>query len=158
MTHKPLTLSQANAFVAEHHRHNRPVVGHRFSIGAFDVDRLVGVAIVGRPIARKTEQYECAEILRVCVLPDAPRNTNSYLYGACRRIWQALGGGDIITFTLQSESGASLRGAGYVEVVKLQHKNSWDSKSRPRKPGTVDAVPKIKWSGSTRPATKEGEK
>lgn len=33
---RPLTLKQANAYVAAHHRHNKPVVGHRFSIGVSD--------------------------------------------------------------------------------------------------------------------------
>lgn len=33
---RPLTLREANAYVAFHHRHNKPVVGHRFSIGVSD--------------------------------------------------------------------------------------------------------------------------
>lgn len=46
LTIRPLTLREANAYVAAHHRHNRPVVGHRYSIGCFDGDRMCGVAIV----------------------------------------------------------------------------------------------------------------
>ena len=48
----PLTLAEANAFVEEHHRHHRPVVGHKFSIGVVKDDVVVGVAIVGRPVSR----------------------------------------------------------------------------------------------------------
>ncbi len=48
----PVTLKEANAFVAEHHRHHRPVAGHKFSIGCADGEDIVGVAIVGRPVAR----------------------------------------------------------------------------------------------------------
>jgi hypothetical protein len=47
---RAVELSEANAFVAQHHRHHKPVVGHRFSLGAFDGDRLCGVVIVGRPV------------------------------------------------------------------------------------------------------------
>ena len=44
----PVSLAEANAFVAEHHRHHKPVVGHKFSIGCTDGEKIVGVAIVGR--------------------------------------------------------------------------------------------------------------
>ena len=53
MVIRPLSLKQANAYVAELHRHNKPTVGHKFSIGCYKNDELVGVAIVGRPLARR---------------------------------------------------------------------------------------------------------
>ena len=49
----PMTLKEANAFVEQNHRHHGPVVGHKFSIGLSDGDKIVGVAIVGRPVARQ---------------------------------------------------------------------------------------------------------
>lgn len=147
MTHRPLTLAKANAIVAQYHRHNRPVTGHRFSIGAFEAGQLVGVAIVGRPIARAEDQEIDCEILRVCVVPGAPKNTCSYLYGACRRIWQVWGGRQIRTVTLATESGSSLRGAGFVAVKQLLPRKGWDTPTRRRKPGTVDGQLKIKWEG-----------
>lgn len=48
----PITLKEANAFVEQHHRHHKPVVGHKFSIAASDGEKIVGVAIVGRPVSR----------------------------------------------------------------------------------------------------------
>lgn len=48
----PMTLKEANAFVEQHHRHHKPVVGHKFSIGCTDGEKIVGVAIVGRPVSR----------------------------------------------------------------------------------------------------------
>ena len=45
----PMTPKEANAFVEQHHRHHKPVVGHKFSIGCTDGMKIVGVAIVGRP-------------------------------------------------------------------------------------------------------------
>ena len=48
----PVSLKEANAFVERYHRHHKPVVGHKFSIGATDGETIVGVAIVGRPVSR----------------------------------------------------------------------------------------------------------
>jgi len=109
----PMSLSEANEFVANFHRHNKPVQGAKFSIGASDGDRLIGVAIVGRPVARRLDDGITAEVTRCCVLDDAPKGTCSFLYSRAWRAWQALGGHRLVTYTLQSESGASLRGAGW---------------------------------------------
>jgi hypothetical protein len=48
----PLTLQAANAFVGRYHRHNKPTVGHKFSVGLSLNGELVGVGIAGRPVAR----------------------------------------------------------------------------------------------------------
>lgn len=49
----PLELKEANSFVKQHHRHHKPCVGHRFSIGAMDAEGVLrGAVIVGRPVAR----------------------------------------------------------------------------------------------------------
>ena len=45
----PMTLREANAYVEQYHRHHGPVVGHKFSIGLSDGEKIVGVAIVGAP-------------------------------------------------------------------------------------------------------------
>ena len=95
----PLTLKDANKFVKEFHRHNKDCRGHRFSIGAVYKDELVGVAIIGRPIARKLDQKFIAEILRNCVKPNAPKGTCSFLYAKAIKIWQSMGGKKIITYT-----------------------------------------------------------
>ncbi len=109
----PITLKEANEFVTNFHRHNKKVQGARFCLGASYEDQLVGVAIVGRPVARKMDEGFTAEVTRVCTKEDAPKNTNSFLYGRCWRVWQQMGGKRIITYTLQDESGSSLKGAGY---------------------------------------------
>lgn len=109
----PLTIRAANAFIAEHHRHNKPVQGAKFAIGAKDGERLIGVATVGRPVARALDNGLTAEVTRCCVLDDAPKGTPSFLYSRCWRVWAAMGGELLVTYTLQSESGASLRGAGW---------------------------------------------
>lgn len=109
----PINLREANAFVQSFHRHNKPVTAHRFSIGASDGKKLVGVAIVNNPVARRLADGFTAEVLRCCVVDDAPKGTCSFLYSRAWKIWSAMGGQKLITYTLQEESGASLRGAGW---------------------------------------------
>lgn len=122
LTLVPLTLREANDFVANFHRHNGRTArnGGKFAIGASDGERLVGVAIVGNPISATFMNGFTAEVLRACVHDDAPRNTNSFLYGACWRAWRAMGGRRLVTYTLRTESGASLRGAGWKIVGEVK--------------------------------------
>lgn len=54
----PLTLREANGFVAALHRHHKPVQGHKFSIGAKQGNKLVGVVIIGRPVASSLFQLQ----------------------------------------------------------------------------------------------------
>jgi hypothetical protein len=143
----PITLRMANAFVVEHHRHNGATRGCKFAIAAMADGAMVGVAIVGRPLARMLDDGLTAEVLRVCVLDGAPKNTCSFLYGRCWRIWQQMGGQRMLTYTLQSESGASLRGAGWgVEAKTKPSKGGWDRESRERNYQPIYAEPKLRWS------------
>ncbi len=127
----PMTTEEANAFVLSYHRHNKPVVGARFSIGASDGNELVGVAIVGRPVGRKLQDGYTAEVTRCCVLDVAPKGCPSFLYASCWRAWRAMGGRRLITYTLQSEGGASLRGSGAKVVAELaaNRPEMWQSRS-----------------------------
>lgn len=115
----PVDLKEANAFVASFHRHNKPCVGHRFSLGVSDGASLVGVAITGRPVAWRLQDGITAEVLRCCVVEGAQKGAASHLYAACWRAWRAMGGRRLITYTLQQEGGASLRGAGFRVVAEL---------------------------------------
>lgn len=80
MTLTPISLSEANAFVALWHRHHKPVVGHKFSIGCEADGRLAGVAIVGRPVSRYLDDGKTLEVNRLCT--DGTKNACSFLYAA----------------------------------------------------------------------------
>jgi len=141
----PITINKANVFVNQFHRHNKKTTGGKFAIGAYDEELgLVGIAIVGNPIARNLMDGLTAEVLRTCVRPDAPKNTNSFLYGACRRIWQTMGGMRIITYTLQSESGSSLKGAGWNPTAETKP-GSWNREGRRRYEQPIYKEVKIRW-------------
>ena len=103
----PVTLKEANAFVAEHHRHHKPVVGHKFSIGCTDGEKIVGVAIVGRPVSRYLDDGWTLEVNRLCT--DGTRNACSILYAAAWRAVRAMGYRKLITNILDTEPGTSLR-------------------------------------------------
>ncbi len=107
----PLTLAQANAYIAANHRHHAPVRGHRFSIGAVGKDSLIGVAVVGRPVARRCNQYLTAEVTRLCT--DGTKNACSFLYSACARICKEMGFMKIQTYILDDEPGTTLKAAGW---------------------------------------------
>ena len=137
----PCELDEANAFVAEHDRHHRPVVGHRFSIAAAVGDKVVGVAIVGRPTARRLNDGWTLEVTRLAT--DGTRNACSALYAAAWRAARAIGYRRVVTFTLDSEPGTSLVGAGW-KVVGTTPGRSWSVPSRPR----VDKhplQPRLRW-------------
>ena len=106
----PMTLKEANAYVEQHHRHHGPVVGHKFSIGLSDGEKIVGVAIVGRPVARHLDDGWTLEVNRLCT--DGTRNACSMLYSAAWRAARAMGYKRLVTYILDTENGASLRASG----------------------------------------------
>ena len=125
----PLDLDEAKAYVAQHHRHHQPPVGHRFSLGAGLGDQIVGVIICGRPVARMEDDGFTIEVLRCCT--DGTRNACSFLYRASWRVAKEMGYKRGVTRTLPEEGGASLRGAGWT-LVGPSGGGSWTTPSRPR--------------------------
>lgn len=107
----PVSLATANEFVAKHHRHHKPVRRHKFSIGCSIGERLVGVAIVGRPVSRYLDDGQTLEVNRLCTTGET--NACSFLYAAAARAAMAMGYRKIITYILDTENGASLRAAGW---------------------------------------------
>ena len=107
----PVSLAQANDFVLKNHRHHKPVVGHKFSIGCHADGRLAGVAIVGRPVSRHLDNGSTLEVNRLCT--DGTKNACSFLYAAAWRAAKAMGYKKLITYVLDTENGASVRAAGF---------------------------------------------
>jgi hypothetical protein len=129
MSVTPLGLGEANAFVARLHRHHKPVVGHKFSLGAEKDGAIVGVAIVGRPVSRGRDDGATLEVTRLCT--DGTRNACSFLYGAAARACFALGYKRIGTYILASEPGTSLTAANWRLIGEVRGR-SWSCDSRPR--------------------------
>lgn len=143
----PITFRAACAFVESLHRHNKPPRGHKFSIGLSCADQLVGVVMVGRPVARHFDDGTTAEVNRTCT--DGTLNANSMLYGAAWRAAKAMGYTRLITYTQAEESGASLRAAGWMRVKALGARPSWAESSvslrEIRDPVGSGGVPRVLW-------------
>lgn len=129
LTVERIDLGEANVFVTEHHRHHIPVIGHLFSIGAALDGKIIGVAIVGRPVARLRDDGVTAEVTRLAT--DGTKNACSFLYGASARAAFALGFKRIGTYILASEPGTSLTAAGWRMIGEVRGR-SWSCPSRPR--------------------------
>ena len=139
---QPITFREACAFVREHHRHHKPPQGHLFSVAVNDGEKVVGVATIGRPVARMLQDGFTAEVTRVCIVEGLPRVTGndgqehaapvaSRLYAAAWRAARALGYRRLITYTLDSETGTSIRAAGWREVGSAGG-GQWSRPSRAR--------------------------
>jgi hypothetical protein len=125
----PITGKAACAFVQRHHRHHSPPRGWLFAVACEQDGEVVGVAIVGRPVARMSADGYTCEVTRLAT--DGSRNACSLLYGAAWRAARALGYRRMLTYTLPSEGGASLRGAGWTCEGKAGGR-SWSRARRPR--------------------------
>ena len=137
----PLNLPEANAAVAQWHRHHKPVVGHRFSLGTIDNDgKLVGAAIASRPIGRNADQKFTLEVTRVAT--DGARNACSILLGAAAKAAKAMGYSRIQTTTLQSETGSSLKAVGWNSELAKVNGKPW--LTRKRNVDCIDEI-KVKW-------------
>ena len=115
---RPISLRDANEYVRQHHRHHKPVAGHKFSIGCEADGELVGVIIAGRPVSRYLDDGFTLEVTRLCT--NGAKNACSFLYGAAARAAAAMGYKRIITYTLESENGASFGlPAGFVKAKRV---------------------------------------
>lgn len=142
----PIDLDTAQRFVEMWHRHHGPPIGHKFSIGVADGERLVGVIIIGRPVARALQDGRTLEVTRSCT--DGTRNANSMLYAAAWRAAAALGYRRLVTYTEDGETGASLAAAGWRIVARRPARASWDTPSRPRDDTEHRSIPRTLWEAS----------
>ena len=130
---QPITIRYANEFVKEHHRHHRPTTKNtgKWAISVIHkiTEEVIGVAIVGNPVSATYMDGKTLEITRLCVLENAPKGTASFLISKCCKIWKIMGGERLITYTLQKESGASLKGAGWEKVGEVKPHKDWKYKS-----------------------------
>jgi hypothetical protein len=143
LTLVPVTLSEARAYVDQVHRHHRAPQGGLFAVGAGRLPdhKVVGVVIVGKPVARMLGDEWTCEVTR-CATDGTP-NVPSMLYRAAWRAARAMGYRRLVTYTLATEPGTSLRAAGFRVVGEVQGR-SWHTPSRPR----VDKHPtqdKLRW-------------
>lgn len=126
---QPITYEEACQFIAQFHRHHLPPQGWKFGIAVNNGAKVVGVVTIGRPVARHLDDSWTAEITRLCT-DDTP-HVASKLYAAAWRAVRAMGYRRLITYTLITEPGTSLKAAGYKCLYQIVGR-SWHTPSRPR--------------------------
>ncbi|MFD8047662.1 XF1762 family protein [Streptomyces chartreusis] len=140
----PMSFPDACAYVDRVHRHHAAPRGHKFSLGAVSADgQLVGVAIVGRPVARAYDDGFTVEVTRLAT--DGSPNACSALYGAAWRTAKASGHRRAITYTQEGESGASLRAAGWRRAADRPARAGWTAPSRPRRSLGTEQIARTLW-------------
>ncbi len=149
----PLTFPAANECVRMWHRHHAPLPGGFawYCIGAVEDGTVVGAAICGRPTNRNNDDGQTVEVIRLAT--DGTPNACSMLYGAAARTARSMGAARIITYTLDSEGGASLRAAGWNR--EKDGISSWWTHAGTRTPAVTRphmSERKVRWGIEFRPA------
>lgn len=148
---RPITQREAKRYIGVWHRHNDAPRGGVVCASVVDEDgKIHGVMIAGRPVARAEDDGLTLEVLRVAT--DGTPNACSMLYASACRVARALGYTSVITYTLASEPGTSLRASGFVRDAELAPRVSWSTPSRPRQESTDlfgharrPTGPKVRW-------------
>jgi hypothetical protein len=144
---RPVSFAEACAFVDAHHRHHTAPRGHKYSIGVTDENgALVGVAIVGRPVARHLDDGYTLEVTRLATLSVPTACTR--LYSAAWKAARAIGYRRMITYTQGEEHGASLRACGWHKVRDLPPRSGWNSATRPREDRGTDHIARALWQAA----------
>lgn len=139
---REVAFRDASALVNMYHRHHGSPVGHLFSGGVWDGEVLCGAVIAGRPVARKLDDGDTVELTRV--VSDGTRNACSKAMGWAIREARRRGFTRVITYTLESEPGGSLRAVGFREVGASAG-GSWSRPSRERTQECHPLAPKRRW-------------
>lgn len=128
-------LSTANYHIGLWHRHSGMVAGCVLCLAAYKRNVLVGVAVIGRPVARVLDNGHTWEVTRVAT--DGTRNACSALYAEARRRAIAAGIVRLVTYTREGESGASLRALGIGQPIKLRKRSEagWQSRNNRKNSG-----------------------
>lgn len=126
---QPISYADACEYVKQYHRHHPAPQGHKYSIAVADDQRVVGVVMVGRPVARAYDNGRTLEVTRCCT--DGTKNVASMLYAAAWRAARSLGYRRLVTYTLITEPGTSLRAAGW-RILHQTKGGSWNCPTRPR--------------------------
>jgi hypothetical protein len=129
---RPISFRDACAFIRLHHRHHPAPRGWKFGVAAARDGEVVGVVMVGRPVARLLDDGSTLEVTRLCTIEEASaKNAASLLYSVAWRAARALGYHRLITYTLCEEAGVSLRAAGW-RPIRQTRGGTWSRPSRPR--------------------------
>ena len=153
LTFRDIDHASTRAFIAQHHGHCSPPRVWRFGTGIMNGWSLLGVVVVGNPVAPALNGTGTVEVNRLCVRRDVEpmlrRDCCSKLYAWSAREAERRGFARIITYTRVDEPGTSLAAAGWVCEGPAGGRG-WHSQRRSR--SNVNAwIKKVRWSRTLRP-------
>lgn len=138
----PCSWADAKAFTDAQHRHLGAPVGHLWSTAAVVAGEVVGVIVIGRPVARALDDKWTVEVIRCTTTGHA--NACSSLYSAAWRAAKARGFRSATTMTMESEDGASLRASGWTPDGQVRRGHGgWGRRSRSRQ--NAPNPPRVRW-------------
>lgn len=158
MVVRPSTRDEANRIVSQWHSHHKPVRAHRFALAALDGEGLVGVVIVGNPVAQALCDGVTFEVVRLCT--DGHPNAASFLLGAAWRTAKAMGVRRMISYMRHDEEGTCYKAAGWQAVAHVRARD-WGRRRKaghggganPYLPGlftpTTEVVDRTRWEIQT---------
>jgi hypothetical protein len=150
---RPVTFAVAKSFVNRHHAHCRSSRCWRFGAAVWNGMTLVGVAMIGNPVARGFVGRGVIEVNRLCIRRDIPAalrwNAASMLYGHAARTAEQQGWSRIITYTRADEEAASVRAAGWQKEATVRGRG-WHSRARSRSNRNA-FVDKVRWGKQLHP-------
>ena len=139
---------EAQGYIENTHRHHGAALGDLFCLAACETTtgKVRGVATVGRPVARHLQDGWTVEVNRLAT--DGCKNACSALYGAAWRVARSMGYRRIVTYTLASESGASLRAVCWRrDDLPARCPKGWAS--RPDRATLHLESPRVRWIAET---------
>lgn len=137
-----LDITSARQFCDRIHEHHEPPLSGLFALAAWEGLLCVGVAIVGRPVARKFDNGSIAEVTRTAT--DGVRGACSLLVRAAGREALARGYRRIVSYTLLGETGACYRAARWRPTGITNNPNGWQSRPGRDDDGRQKGA-KIRW-------------
>jgi hypothetical protein len=146
---KAVSFDEACDFIRLWHRHHAPPQGYKYVFGVAieETGELVGVAIIGRPVARHLWDGRTLEVTRVAVADDMP-GACSKLYAEAWKGVKAFGFKRLITYTQEGESGSSLRALKWRVVAEIPPRPGWDTPGRRRLPKGNEHVARTLWEAA----------
>lgn len=141
LTHvKPISWKTARRIIEKHHYLHYTPPRHKFSLGIYCNTELVGVMMFGHPTARKEDQENTLELVRMFLF-DGPKNSESRAISLSEK-WIRNNRTEkrLIAYsdTLQGHKGTIYRAANW-KCLGERRQWSW-SKSRENRRGIIGGI------------------
>jgi hypothetical protein len=144
-----IPIQRANAFIARHHRHHLPPSGAQLAVGLVRGPRLVGVAILGRPVPPAVDDGATIEVTRTGT-DHAHDHTGVEvaLYRASWHVARVYGYHRLITHTHLGEITRALRAVGLRPVATVPPRARTHTPVGTAHGRGVDGVCRTRWEAA----------